>query len=139
VPFSVTHANCRAVHDDPRNLADWQLDALARSGGVLGLMALPFVVDPQAPTLGRWLDHVDHAVAVMGIAHVGLGADVVDQVAHTESAARAKRRLALEGFAGPEDSPALVGALRRRGYDGERLEAILNANWMRVLSAALPA
>ena len=75
VPFSVTHAGCRAVHDHPRNLADWQLEALAASGGVLGVMALAFAVDPDAPTLGRWVDHVEHAVAIMGIEHVGLGAD----------------------------------------------------------------
>jgi membrane dipeptidase len=147
VPFSVTHAGCRAVRDHPRNLADWQLEALAERGGVLGMMALAFVVDPRAPTLDRWLDHVDHAVAVMGIAHVGLGADFVDQVEqahglerpHAETAARTKAGLALEGFTAPDDYPALVGALRERGYDGERLEAILSRNWLRVLRAALPA
>src|SRR5512133_2978834 len=64
LPFSVTHGACRAVHDHPRNLADWQLHALAERGGVLGMMAIAFVVDPEAPTLARWLDHFDHAVAV---------------------------------------------------------------------------
>jgi microsomal dipeptidase-like Zn-dependent dipeptidase len=43
---------------------------------VLG-MAIPFAVDPEVPTLRRWLDHFDHAVAVMAIAHVGLGADLI--------------------------------------------------------------
>jgi membrane dipeptidase len=135
VAFSVTHAGCRAVHDHRRNLADWQLEALAERDGVLGVMALAFVVDPQAPTLSRWLDHVDHAVAVMGIEHVGLGADFVDQVTQTAD----KSRLGLEGFAGPDDYPKLVAALRTRGYDGERLEAIMSGNWLRILRAALPA
>jgi membrane dipeptidase len=151
VPFSVTHAGCRAVCEHPRNLADWQLEALAERGGVLGMMALAFVVDPQAPTVSRWLDHVDYAVAVMGIEHVGLGADFVDQVAqtgqghgpeevlHAETAAVDKARLGLEGFTGPEDYPALVEALRGRGYDGERLEAIMSGNWLRILRAAPPA
>jgi membrane dipeptidase len=151
VPFSVTHAGCRAVCDHRRNLADWQLQALAECGGVLGMMAIPFVVDREAPTLCRWLDHFDHAVAVMGITYVGLGADFIDQATPTdhghglddapnaETVARRKARLALEGFAGPEDYPALVSALRERGYDGERLDAILSANWLRVLRAALPA
>ncbi len=150
VPFSVTHAGCRAVRDHPRNLADWQLEALAERGGVLGMMALAFVVDREAPTLSRWLDHVDHAVAVMGIEHVGLGADFVDQVAQTkqehafdevlyaETAAVSKSRLGLEGFTGPDDYPALVAALRGRGYDGERLEAITSGNWLRILREALP-
>jgi microsomal dipeptidase-like Zn-dependent dipeptidase len=32
----------------------------------------------------------------------------------------------------------LLEALRRRGYDGERLEAIAHGNLLRVLRAALP-
>jgi membrane dipeptidase len=147
IPFSVTHACCRAVHDDPRNLADWQLEGLAERGGVLGMMALPFVVDPDAPTISHWLDHFDHAVAVMGIEHVGLGADFVDQVAPSEPEPRlaeilqtdAKSRLRLEGFAGPEDYPVLVTALQERGYDGPQLEAMLSGNWLRILRDALPA
>jgi membrane dipeptidase len=133
VPFSVTHAGCRAVHDHPRNLADWQLEALAERGGVLGMMALAFVVDPEAPTLARWIDHFDHAVAVMGVEHVGLGADFVDRVTVTP----AKTSLGLEGFTAPGDFPALVAALRARGYDGDRLEAILSENWLRVLREVL--
>ena len=151
VPFSVTHAGCRAVRDHPRNLADWQLEALAERGGVLGLMAIGKFIDPEAPTVSRWLDHLDHAVAVMGIEHVGFGADFVDQMAPTEQSdgrgvtrrvdtvAVDKSRLGLEGFTGPDDYPALVAALRGRGYDGERLEAIMNGNWLRILRAALSA
>jgi membrane dipeptidase len=150
LPFSVTHAGCRAVHDHPRNLADWQLEALAARGGVLGMMALGFVVDPQAPTLCRWLDHFDHAVAVMGIQHLGLGVDLVDQVTQTGVPAAdsvpnhgivapSKARLALQGFAAPDNYPALVAALRRRGYDDEQIDAILSRNWLRVLRAAPPA
>ncbi len=138
VPFSVTHAGCRAVLDIPRNLADWQLEALAGRGGVLGMMAIAFVVDPRAPTLSRWLDHVDHAVAVMGVEHVGLGADFVDQVPHPETPPDTKFRLGLEDFTGPEDYPTLVTALGERGYDGERLEAIMSGNWLRVLRETLP-
>jgi membrane dipeptidase len=132
LPFSVTHAACRAVHDHPRNLADWQLEALAERGGVLGLMGLAFVVDPEAPTLDRWLDHCDHAVAVMGIEHVGLGADFIDKV---DDDALCKTRMGLEGFTAPDDFPALIAALRMRGYDGERLDAILSTNWLRILRA----
>jgi membrane dipeptidase len=131
VPFSVTHGCCRAVCDHPRNLADWQLRALAERGGVLGMMAVPFAVDPESPTLRRWLDHFDHAVAVMGDAHVGLGADLIFIDPETPNLGRA--RLTLEDFARPEDYPALVGALRERGYDGQRLDAILSANWLRIL------
>jgi membrane dipeptidase len=150
ISFSVTHAGCRAVHDHPRNLADWQLEAVAERGGVVGMMALPFVVDPDTPTIPRWLDHFDHAVAVMGVEHVGLGADFVDQVtpagegpeldevSQSEAARAAKSRFALDGLTGPQDFPQLVAALRERGYGGPQLEAIMSGNWLRILRGALP-
>ena len=120
-------------------------------GGVLGMMALALVVDPDRPTLERYLDHFDHAVSVMGVDHVGLGADFIDQVAQAELAggksfegmmADAQQagagRFGLEGFTGPEHYPLLVVALRARGYDGERLNAILGGNFRRLLAASLP-
>ena len=133
VPFSVTHACCRALCDHPRNLADWQLEALAERGGVLGVMAIAFAVDAGAPTLERLLDHVDHAVALMGIEHVGIGADLI-KVAPVH-----RGDFWVDGFTEPGDYPAFAATLRTRGYDGERLEAIENGNWLRVLRASLPA
>jgi membrane dipeptidase len=144
VPFSVTHAGCRAVLDHPRNLADWQLEALAERGGVFAVMAIRVFIDPEAPTLSRWVDHVDHAVAVIGVEHVGLGADFVDQVVpisptFDSNATEGKADLGIEGFSAPDDYPALVDALRQRGYEGERLEAIMSKNWLRILRRTLPA
>jgi membrane dipeptidase len=146
----VSHAGCRAVRDHPRNLSDDQLERLAERGGVLGMMALALVVDPDRPTVERLVDHVDHAVAVMGIEHVGLGADFIDQVAQAEVEAgksfegmmadaqeAGAGRFGLEGFTGPEHYPVLVGALREREYDGEALDAILRGNVLRVLHDAL--
>jgi membrane dipeptidase len=129
------------VCDHPRNLADWQLQALAERGGVLGMMAIPFAVDPEAPTLRRWLDHFDHAVAVMGLAHVGIGADLIfgrrtTWTVRGDDAPRGVARLVLEDFAAPEDYPTLVEGLRDRGYHGERLDAILSGNWLRILRRA---
>jgi membrane dipeptidase len=147
----VSHAGCRAVRDHERNLSDEQLERLAERGGVLGMMALALVVDPERPTVERYLDHLDHAVAVMGVDHVGLGPDFIDQVAQAELAAgksfegimadaqkAGAGRFALEGFTGPEHYPVLVDALRGRGYDGDRLGAILRGNFLRVLRSALP-
>jgi membrane dipeptidase len=145
IPFSVTHGGCRSVCDHPRNLADWQLHALAERGGVLGMMAIPFAVDPAAPTLRRWLDHFDHAVAVIGVAHVGIGADLIFSQRKTwmvrpdeapPGVAPRTERLALEDFAEPVDYPALVDGLRERGYHGERLDALLSGNWLRILRRA---
>jgi len=143
-----SHACCRAVHDTPRNLSDEQLGEIAARGGVVGMMALPLTVDPERPTIERLVDHVDHAVQVMGIEHVGLGGDFIRQLARAKEMTEIRGGLfppgmepdaAIEGLEGPAGYPALVSALERRGYEGDRLDAILRENWLRVFRAALPA
>jgi membrane dipeptidase len=146
-----SHACCRALTDVPRNLSDAQLEALAARGGVLGIMALALVVGYGNATLDGLVDHVDHAASVMGPDGVGLGADVIDQVTQAELelgealvdvVAEALElgggRMGLEGFTGPEHYPAVVAALRQRGYDGERLDAVTHGNLLRMLGEALP-
>jgi membrane dipeptidase len=147
-PVLVSHACCRAIVDTPRNVADGQLRALAEHGGVLCLMALPLVVDPERPTIERLVDHVEHAADVMGAEHVGLGADFIRQVAlaldfdgNPSALLPPGMTLAdpVEGLAGPEDYPALVDALRRRGFEGELLDGILAGNLLRLLRRGLSA
>lgn len=145
-PVVVSHAACRAVHDHPRNLSDKQLQALAARGGVLGLMLHPLVVDNDRPTIDRAIDHLDHAVAVMGGDHVGLGGDFTRQVVTALGYVDPPDALlpdgmaldaAIEELVGPEDYPNLVTALERRGYVGELLEALLAGNFFRFFRGVL--
>jgi membrane dipeptidase len=147
----VSHAGCRGVHDHVRNVSDEQLRALAERGGVLGMMALTLTVGRNGASLERYLEHLDYAVELMGVEHVALGSDFIDQVIQAELAfgkplnASTQEamdlgggRLAIHELVGPADYPALLEALRSRGYDGERLEAIAHGNLLRVLRAGLP-
>ena len=49
-----------------------------------------------------------------------------------------RSRVALDGFTEPAHFPSLATGLCERGYVGERLDAILSGNWLRILEAALP-
>ena len=148
-PILVSHAGCRALVDTPRNVSDDQLLAIAERGGVLGLMALPLVVDPDEATIDRLIDHLDHAVSVTGIESVALGGDFIRQlwssgaiygeVTHGLVPAGHSLDEGIEGLEGPEDYPNLVAALERRGYAGDDLERILWRNLVRVVRRALPA
>jgi membrane dipeptidase len=141
----VSHANCRALVDTPRNLSDEQLRALAARNGVVGLLAHPFVL--AEPTVERLVDHVDHVSSIVGVEHVGLGGDFMAQVVRSGAVSRVPLSLlppgmpldaAVEGLEGPEDYPALVEVLRARGYVGDRLDAVLGGNWLRVFRKGLP-
>jgi len=146
-PVVVSHAGCRAVYDVPRNLSDDQLCALRDHDGVLAVMAVPLTVDQAAPSLERVVDHIDHAVEVMGIHHVGIGADFMAQIAASgaEPAVQAGSLMpdgmscgaAVPGLSGPADYPALVREMEARGYSPEGLKAILSGNLLRVIARAL--
>jgi membrane dipeptidase len=140
-PVLTSHALCRALTDIPRNLSDDQLRALAERDGVVGLMALPFVTDPDEPTVGRLIDHVDHLAETIGIEHVCLGGDFVRQLELSGAFGVAEMALEteLEGLAGPAEYPRLFEALRARGYAEADLRAIASENLLRVLRRTLPA
>jgi membrane dipeptidase len=69
------------------------------------------------------LNHVDRAVALAGIEHVGLGSDY-DGVGDTLPV----------GLKDVSSYPNLIAGLAARGYDDERISMILGGNLMRVWS-----
>ncbi len=76
-PFIATHSSCRARWGHPRNLDDDRLMALASRGGFLGLNAFGGFLADAGATIADFVDHVAHAVGVVGADHVGLGLDFV--------------------------------------------------------------
>jgi membrane dipeptidase len=126
-PLVASHSNAHALCASTRNLTDEQLDAIASSGGLVGInFAVGFLrpdgrLDTATP-LDVVVDHVDYLVARMGIDHVGFGSDF--------DGARIPNDL---GDAG--GLPLLIDALRARGYDEEALTKLAHGNWRRVLHA----
>lgn len=76
VPIMCSHASCRALCDHPRNLDDDQMRALAQKGGVMQLTLYPgFLRREGTATILDAMAHLNHAVKIMGVEHVGLGTD----------------------------------------------------------------
>ena len=75
-PIVCSHSSCRALCDHPRNLTDNQMRALAQHGGVMQVTLYHgFLVKDGDATLDDAMRHLEHAIEVMGIDHVGLGTD----------------------------------------------------------------
>jgi membrane dipeptidase len=74
------------------------------------------------PPLSRLVDHIEHAAAVAGIDHVGLGSDFDS--------------IGLKVPEGLEDigkTPNLVAALKRRGFTDEQIRKVMGGNALRVM------
>ena len=137
----VSHASCRTVHDHRRNLDDAQLTAIAEHGGVVCLMPHPLVVDPGRPTIDRFIDHVDHAVSVVGADRVGLGGDFLKQIARATGMGHHSQdgveiEATVKGLEGPRDYPRLLEALRDHGYSEAHVDGIAGGNFLRFLATS---
>ena len=78
-PVSFTHTMCEALYPGhPRAKTDDQLEHIARNNGMIGIAALGYFVGPDPggkTTLETYLDHIDHAVRLVGVDHIGLSTD----------------------------------------------------------------
>lgn len=79
-PFIASHSSCRAVHGHPRNLSDEMLRAIADSGGFAGMNAYGGFVGDAGPGVPEYVEHIAHAVEVVGADRVGLGCDFVADI-----------------------------------------------------------
>lgn len=73
-PIMATHTGCEEVFPHPRCKSDEELRAIAAGGGFVGIFCVPHFLGERGD-INVLLDHVDHAVDVMGVDHVGIGTD----------------------------------------------------------------
>jgi membrane dipeptidase len=154
---TINHSMCEALYPNhPRAKTDEQIRAMAEKGGVMGIICLGYMIGPDPggeTTLETYVDHIDHAVKVAGIDHVGLAADFPIQGLEANGATRENWYLPrLTRFKPsyqvkwppwiPElDSPDryryVVRVLDKRGYSTGDIEKILGGNWLRYFRETL--
>ena len=75
-PIVCSHSNCKALCNVPRNLSDDQMRKLAKRGGVMHITLYPGFLRQEGETsILDALEHLEHAIEIMGVEHVGLGTD----------------------------------------------------------------
>jgi membrane dipeptidase len=146
-PVLCSHGGCRGVFDWPRNLDDDQLRGLREAGGLFGLMLHPIAIGPEQRTLDGVVDHLEHAVSVMGPERVCLGGDFTRRLWEAMPPPPETKDgllppgitagLGIEGLTGPEQYPALVERLAGRGWSDEEVAAVTAGNLLRFLRDAL--
>lgn len=147
-PVVDSHSNCTAICENSRNVKDDRIKAIASLGGVIGLRSSAvsasknFKRDGKA-TVNDLIDHVDHVVELVGVDHVGIGADFdffsgaptvwepapgwVEGRYYGESLLQT-----LDDFSSFEEFPNVTSGLRARGYAEDDVKKIMGGNLRRV-------
>lgn len=120
-----SHGNIKSLRNHRRNLSDDQLAALKEAGGLLGLTAAgSFVAEKKEErTADNFLNHVDKAVAIMGIDNVGFGFDFMDYF--TEDFPDSN----LRDVPDVTHVSLIVNGMGRRGYSKEEINKICYDNF----------
>ena len=120
-PIVCSHSSARALCDHPRNLTDDQMHALAQKGGVAQTTIYHgFLKKDGEATINDVIAHLEHAIDVMGIDHVGLGTDFDGD----------------GGVRGLADSSELINFTRRllaRRFSEHDIQKIWGGNFLRVM------
>ncbi len=148
-PVVASHSSCRDLSNHPRNMNDEMIRGLAKQGGVIQITFVDQFLDVEhhaareasiqkassdgeaetdrepIPPVNweRIVDHIDHAVRVAGVDHVGLGSDF--------DGADMPRGMEDVSFL-----PKITQELLERGYDESQIRLILGENTLRVLQQA---
>lgn len=121
-PIVCSHSSARALCDHPRNLTDDQMRALAKSGGVAQTTLYHgFLRTAGEADITDAIAHLEHAIAVMGIDHVGIGTDFDGD----------------GGIRGMADSSEIINFTRQllaRRYSERDIRKIWGGNFLRVMT-----
>lgn len=120
-PIVATHSGVRALRNHYRNLYDWQIQDIANSGGVIGVVFYPYFLNGSSNAdIQDVIAHIDYIKNLVGIDYVAIGSDF-DGI-----------EVVPLGLEDTSKFPNLTEALFDHGYTREEVEKILYKNFKRV-------
>ena len=123
-PIVCSHSSARALCDHPRNLTDDQMRALAAKGGVAQTTIYNgFLRQHGEATILDVISHLEHAIEIMGIDHVGLGTDFDGDGG-------------VRGLANSSELIQFTLQLLARRYSEADIQKIWGGNFLRVMALA---
>ncbi len=158
-PVIASHTACRALHRHCRGKSDETCRAIADTGGVIGICAIPAFLG-GAGTVTSMLDHIDHVATCVGVEHVAIGTDrpvcippgpndaEFDAPGPSEPMPRFESYWPQGSIGQPQwnqpvmhqslawtNWPLFTVGLVQRGYRDEQIRQIVGGNMMRVLAS----
>lgn len=144
-PFVFSHSGVYNIVPHVRNVRDEQIQAVAKSGGVIGVNGLGLLLGDANASIEKYVEHVDYIVKLVGAQHVAIGLDnlyFADQfaefmanqkVSHPEAYANKVSNAIQWKCLQPEDVILVVESLIQRNYSDEDIKSILGGNILRLM------
>ena len=153
-PIVASHTGCSSVHEHIRCKPDYVIEAIAETGGYVGICCIPRFLGGG---VGAMLDHIDYVVENFGVEHVAIGTDCAYtsrnmELEYKKAPKLPKRRPRWESLWPPDDFvtrlehtlsmawtnwPIFTVGLIQRGYSDNEIQKIIGGNVLRVARAAL--
>lgn len=145
-PVIFSHSNPRALKNHARNIADDQIVACARTGGVVAINGIGIFLGDNDISVATLLRHIDYVVERVGSEHVGLGLDYMfgELSGDLPPGSRSEEwwppgneyDVGDMKIMPPERFPAITEGLLARGYAESDVRRILGENMCRVAGAS---
>lgn len=155
-PVVASHSTCGGIYPHIRSKPDEVIKAIADTGGLIGICCIPRYLRGKGD-INALLDHIDYAVKLVGVDHVGIGTDVAynSQQASAENKKVPSRGKKRDDFRSlwPNDDykttsemtrsiawtnwPLFTVGLVQRGYSDDDIRKIVGGNMLRVCREAL--
>lgn len=142
VPVIATHTFCKSLYNHPRGKSDEEIRYLAKKGGIVGISINPaFFTRYSNFSIFDFLDHIDYAVKIVGIKHVGIGTDWDTTLPTLLEKYLTKFniysrwydwRKETKGYSDQRDWINIIKGLISRGYKESEIKAIIGENFLRV-------
>lgn len=139
-PIIFSHSNPRTMYDHGRNIRDEQMLACAATGGVVGINGISTFLNGKDARIETVFAHIDYAVGVIGIHHVGIGGDIIFKPSNNFS----NNPWAWPGYTAadwaamhtykPEQLPEITETLLKHGYSEADVRLVMGENFLRVAS-----
>lgn len=144
-PVCYSHCLPAGLKQHPRNKSDEQLRFIAEHGGFIGVtMFPPFLKRGTHSTVDDYVEAIDYVINLVGEDCVGYGTDFTqgygkeffDWITHDKG--RHRRLTDFGTVLNPEgirtigETPNLIAAMERAGWNSGRIDKIIGRNWLRV-------
>jgi membrane dipeptidase len=148
-PILLTHDGARALNGTARLKPDECLEAVAGTGGVIGVQAAPHGTvsyDHPEHTIEAVMDHFEYLVDLVGIDHVTFGTDTLygdhrefHRIFGSTVPDMAEEVEYVKGMENPTEAwHNIVRWLVTNGYSDEEIRNVLGGNVLRVMEAVWP-